>query len=128
MLPVRRGFILLEAMVALLVVGITAGAALELYGAQMRAVRREPRLLTATSLAQDRLAAVRLLEAEQLARLPDSLARGRFAAPFANYRWSATSTHSTLDDLYDVRVEVTWSDGQLALSTRIYAPTNGASR
>jgi len=128
MSPVRRGFILLEAAVALLVVGLTAGAALELYGAHMRAILREPRLLTATALAQDRLAAVRLLEPEQLPRVPDSLARGRFAAPFAEYRWSATAARSTLDDLYDVRVEVAWLDGRVALSTRIHAPTSGVSR
>jgi len=126
--PVRRGFILLEAVVALLIVGLTAGAALELYGAQMRAIRREPQLLTAMSLAQDRLAAVRLLEPEQLARLPDSVARGRFAAPFPEYRWSATATRSMLDDLYDVRVEVTCLDGRVALDTRLYAPANGVAR
>jgi len=125
---VRRGFILLEAVVALLVVGLTAGAALQLYGAHMRASLREPRLLTAAALAQDRLAAIRLLEPEQLARVPDSLARGHFGAPFAEYRWSATAARSTVDDLYDVRVEVAWLDGRVALTTRIYAPTSGASR
>ena len=124
----KRGFILLEAAVALLIIGLTAGAALELYGAQMRVIRREPRLLTATTLAQDRLAAVRLLEPEQLKRLPDSLARGRFAPPFAEYRWSATATRSSIDDLYDLRVEVSWLDGRIALTTRLYAANDGASR
>lgn len=128
MSPVRHGFMLLEAAVALLVVGLTATAAAELYGAQMRAARREPRLVMASALAQDRLAAVRVLEPEQLARLPDSLARGRFAAPFAEYRWSALTTRSRLDDLYEVRVEITWVDGEFALSTLIHAPRQGTSR
>lgn len=128
MSPVRRGFMLLEAAVALLIVGLTATAAAELYGAQMRAARREPRLVTATALAQDRLAAVRLLEPEQLARLPDSLARGRFAAPFADYRWTAATTRVKLDDLYELHVEITWLDGKIALSTLIYAPRQGVSR
>ena len=128
MSPVRRGFMLLEAVVALLIVGLTATAAAELYGAQMRAARREPRLVTATALAQDRLAAVRLLEPEQLARLPDSLARGRFAAPFAEYRWTAAATRSRLDDLYEVHVEISWLDGRIALSTLVYAPAQGVSR
>lgn len=128
MSPVRRGFMLLEAAVALLVIGLTAGAALQLYGAQLRVIRREPGVLTAMALAQDRLAAVRLLDPERLVRLPDSLAGGRFTAPFAEFRWSAMATRSTLDDLYDVRVEVTWLDGHIALSTRLYSPTSGASR
>lgn len=128
MSPVRRGFMLLEALVALVIVGLTATAAAELYGAQMRAARREPRLVTATALGQDRLAAVRLLEPEQLRRLPDSLARGRFAAPFADYRWTAAATRSRVDDLYELRVEITWLDGQIALSTLAYAPPQGVSR
>lgn len=118
---------LLEAAVALLVVGLTATAAAELYGAQMRAARREPRLLTATALGQDRLAALRMVEPEQLSRLPDSLARGRFAPPFAEYRWSATATRGKLEDLYELHVEVTWLDGQFALSTLLYAPGHGVS-
>ena len=128
MSPVRRGFMLLEALVALLIVGLTATAAAELYGAQMRAARREPRLVTATTLGQDRLAAVRLLEPEQLARLPDSLARGRFAAPFADYRWTAAATRSRLDDLYEVHVEITWLDSRIGLSTLVYAPRQGVTR
>ena len=128
MSPVRRGFMLLEAVVALVIVGLTATAAAELYGAQMRAARREPRLVTATALGQDRLAAVRLLEPEQLRRLPDSLARGRFAAPFADYRWTAAATRSRVDDLYELSVEITWLDGQIALSTLVYAPQQGVSR
>ena len=128
MSPVRRGFMLLEAAVALLVVGLTATAAAELYGAQMRAARREPRLLTATALGQDRLAALRMVEPEQLARLPDSLARGRFAPPFAEYRWSATAKRARLDDLYELDIQVTWLDGQIALSTLVYAPRQGVSQ
>lgn len=122
--PVRRGFLMLEAAVALLVVGLVAGAALELHGAQLRAARRGPELVTATTLAQDRLAAVRLLEPEQLSRIPDSIANGRFRAPFADYRWrtSAARTKERQDDLYDIRVQVTWSDGAVTLATRLYAP------
>ena len=122
--PVRRGFLLLEAAVALLIIGLVAGAALELYGAQLRAARRGPELLTATTLAQDRLAAVQLLEPEQLTRIPDSVANGRFRPPFADYRWrtSAARTKEHQDDLYDIRVQVTWSGGAVVLATRLYAP------
>jgi type II secretory pathway pseudopilin PulG len=123
-LPVRRGFLMLEAAVALLIIGLVAGAALDLRGSQLRAARRGPELVTATTLAQDRLAAVRLLEPEQLSRIPDSVANGRFRAPFADYRWrtSAARTREQQDNLYDIRVQVTWSDGAVVLATRLYAP------
>jgi len=125
---VRRGFMLLEAAVALLVVGLIAGATLELYGAGMRAAARGPKLLAATALAQDRLAAVRLLEPEQLGHLPDSVARGRFGAPFADYRWHASVARSLESDLYDVRVEITWSAGAFTLSSRLYSPAGGTTQ
>ena len=125
---VRHGFLLLEAAVALLIIGLVAGAALELHGAQLRAAGRGPELVTATTLAQDRLAVVRLLEPEQLSPLPDSVSRGRFAAPFAKYRWLTSIARTKENDLYDVRVDVTWNGGAIALVTRVYAPLPVRSR
>jgi len=113
---------LLEAAVALLVVGVVAGAALELYAARLRVARRIPELLVAATLAQDRLARVQLLESGQLHRLPDSLAAGQFAAPFAGYRWQTTVVRTGETDLYDARVAVRWTDGTFELATRIHAP------
>lgn len=119
----KRGFMLLEAAVALLVIGLVAGAALQLYGAQMRVTGRTPALLVAAALAQDRLAAVQLLEPEQLRRVPDSLAAGRFAAPFAAYSWQTSVARTSEIDLYEARVAVRWVDGAFALATRIHAPS-----
>ena len=124
---VRHGFMLLEAAVALLIVALVAGAALELYAANMRATTREAGLLSATVLAQDRLAVLRLLEPEQLVRLPDSLARGRFSAPFAGYRWQASTARTRNGDLYDVRIEIDWSGGAFTVASRLYAPPTGGS-
>lgn len=118
---------LLETAVALLIVGLVAGASLELYAAQMRAATREEHLLTATVLAQDRLAAVRLLEAEQLVPLPDSLARGRFDAPFADFRWHASTARARNGDLYDIRVAIDWSGGAFTVASRVYVPQAGGS-
>ena len=119
---VRRGFMLLEAAVALLIISLTAASALALHAAHLRAAARAPALLTATTLAQDRLAVVRLLDETELAHLPDSIAQGMFTAPFAQFRWSARATQSNDPDLYDVRVDVIWSDGRLSLATRVLAP------
>ena len=116
---VRRGFMLLEAAVALVVIGLVAAAALQLYALQLRATAREPQLLVATALAQDRLTAIRLLEPDRLMKVPDSLAQGRFAAPFVDYRWQASVRHTAQPDLYDVRVEISWNAGTLALSSRL---------
>ena len=116
---VRRGFLLVEAAAALMIIGVVAVAALGLGAAQTRAARRLPERVTAEALAQDRLAAMRLLTAAQLRRLPDSIASGRFGAPFATYRWTATAGASDLEeDLYDVRIEIRWSDGLFVLTSR----------
>ncbi|HEX2779109.1 MAG TPA: hypothetical protein VHM30_06405 [Gemmatimonadaceae bacterium] len=115
---VRHGVVLLEAVVGLLVVGLVAAAAVELAAADLRAARREPALLTASTLAEERLAAIRLLGEAQLPRIPDSLARGRFPAPFGGYRWRSTVTRARDEALYDVRVEVSWSEGSFTLLSR----------
>lgn len=115
---VRHGFVLLEAVVALLVVGLVAAAAVELIGADLRAATRQPALLTATALAEERLATVRLLGDEQLPRIPDSLASGRFPAPFTAYRWRSSVARAHDEEVYDIRVEVRWPEGSYTLVGR----------
>ena len=114
---VRRGFVLLEAVVALLVIGLATAGALELFSAHLRAAARLPSLVTAAALAQDRMAAVRLLPPNEMRRLADSLARGEFAAPFADYRWRAAIVRQRGENLYDIRVDVYWRDGSYTLAT-----------
>jgi type II secretory pathway pseudopilin PulG len=114
---VRQGFVLLEAVVALLIIGLATAGALELFSAHLRAAAREPALVTAAALAQDRMAVVRLLPAEGMRRLADSVARGQFAPPFADYRWRATTVRQRGENLYDVRVDIYWRDGSYALAT-----------
>ena len=114
---VRRGFVLLEAVVALLIIGLATAAALELFSAHLRAAARQPALVTAAALAQDRMAAVRLLPPEGMRRLADSLARGQFGAPFADYRWRAATVRQRGQNLYDIRVDVFWRDGSYTLAS-----------
>jgi prepilin-type N-terminal cleavage/methylation domain-containing protein len=122
---VRRGFALLEAVVALLVIGLAAAGALDLFAAHLRAAAKEPALLTAAALAQDRMAALRLLDATGLQQLPDSLARGQFALPFSAFRWRAGSVRSAEEQLYEIHVEITWNDGSYALTSRQSAASLG---
>lgn len=113
----RRGIVLLEAIAALLVIGLTSAAALELFGAHLRAARRASALVTAVALAQDRLTAIRLTDVERLSRLPDSLAHGQFAPPLDAYRWRATAERARNEALFEIAVTITWDGGSYALAT-----------
>ena len=123
MLPrVRHGFVLLEAVVALLVIGLVSAAALDLVSSHLSAAARQQAMLTASALAQDRLATLQLLSDEELRRLPDSLARGDFPAPFAGYRWRAAATRSREESFYDIQVDVEWSAGRYTLASVASVP------
>jgi type II secretion system protein I len=119
----RRGFTLLEAVVALAILGLAGVAALEALGGEVRGAERARTASTAAALAQDRLAALSLLRRTDLDPLPDSLARGAFEPPLEKYRWTA-KVQSVFGetDLYEARVEVVSDDARYDLTTRIYRP------
>ena len=118
----RRGIVLLEAIAALLIIGLTSAAALELFGAHLRAARRASALVTAVALAQDRLTVIRLSDADRLARLPDSLARGQYAPPLDAYRWRASAERARDEALIRIGVTITWEGGSYSLATYESAP------
>lgn len=119
----RKGFSLLEAVVALAIVGVASVAMLATVGAELRAAGRIRGALESQALAESRLASVRLLAREELEPLVDSLRRGRFTAPFASYRWEASSRRVTGQrDLFEVTVAVLSDDGEYELNTRLYRP------
>lgn len=125
----RRGFTLLEAVAALVVIGITSAAALGAFGADVRASARLRHAAAAEALAQQRLATLRLLPRAQLVRLPDSLAHGTFAPPLAEYRWRASAAAVRgEDDFFQLRVEIAWADGAYGLVTRHYRPPPEGTR
>lgn len=120
---VRRGFTLLEAAIALVIVGMAAVAVLSSFGTTLRTSARARTALEAEALGGQRLAYASLLSNGELARLPDSVAHGRFAAPFDGYRWETTAKEVHGDDgLFDVSVEVFWETGRYTLPTRLYRP------
>lgn len=119
----REGFTLVEAVAALVVVGLGATAALAAVGSTLRTDGRVEHALAAEALGVQRLATLRLLPREQLLRLPDSLARGAFAAPLDEYHWRASSTMvPDAPDLFTVAVVVEWDGGRRALETRHFSP------
>ena len=120
-MPARPGFSLLEAVVALAIVGVTAVAALGAVAAETRAADDARTLLEAEALAVQQLALVETLTGEDLQRLPDSLARGRFEAPFARYRFVSRSTPVLGEEgLTRVTVEVEWDGGSFPIETMLY--------
>ena len=123
----RRGFVLLEALVALVVVGVVSAAALELLAAQARAAARAPALVVATALARERVTTIRLLHLERGRRLPDSLAQGTFATPFTAYRWRSEVGYSRDAALQDIHVRVDWAGGSYAVDTRENVPASSAT-
>lgn len=119
----RRGFTLLEGVVALAIVGVVAVAVLGAFAGDLRATERVRHALVAEALAEQRLATVRLLEVRELTRLPDSLRRGSFAAPLDGYRWTIDARRVRNEQgLFDLVVRIEWAGGAYALASRGYAP------
>jgi prepilin-type N-terminal cleavage/methylation domain-containing protein len=124
----RTGFTLLEASIAVMIVGLAAVAVLSSFGTTLRTAARARRGLEAEALAGQRLGRASLLERDDLLHLPDSVARGQFEAPFAEYAWVTTATEVRGEvGLFDIAVEVKWADGRYTLPTRFYRPARVAS-
>ena len=119
----RRGFTILEAVVALAIVGFAAVAALEAVGSELRGADRAALAYTAAALAQDRLAAAMVLGADEMNPPPDSVTRGVFPAPFEGFRW-LTSVQPTFGerDMYDVTISITSDRSDYTIVTRLYRP------
>jgi Tfp pilus assembly protein PilV len=119
----RQGFSLLEAVVAAAIVGLVSIAALGALAAELRVAGTARRALEEAALAQDRMAAMRVLPAATLRSLPDSLSRGAFPEPFARYRWEAAAREVRGEQgLVDVEVRVISDGGSHVLRTRLYRP------
>ncbi|HVE32576.1 MAG TPA: type II secretion system protein [Gemmatimonadaceae bacterium] len=125
----RRGFAILEAIVAMTIIGLVSVGALGAFGADLRAAERADRMLPAAALAEERLTSLEGARLGPLSQLPDSLSRGRFEAPFDEYSWTATTTKPRpMEDLVEFRVEIAWGSGSFTLSERRYDPNGLAAR
>jgi prepilin-type N-terminal cleavage/methylation domain-containing protein len=114
----RRGFTLLEAVVALAIIGLVCVGVLDAYGASLRADVVAAERLPLAALAEERMAALDL-ESGSLERLPDSLARGTFGAPYQTATWDAEVRRvRQRETLYDVTVRVRDGDDVFTLRTR----------
>lgn len=126
----RRGFTLLEAVVALVVVGLAATSALGAFAADARAVTHARQALVAETLARQRLAVLELAASEGAGaggRLPDSLARGSFASPLDGYGWISSAQRVPGEPgLLALHVEVSWAGGRFAVDSRWFVERGGS--
>lgn len=121
---VRQGFVLLEAVIALTIIGLFAVALLSTTSTQLRTAAKANTLLVARSLAEDRIAALRLLDYDDLGDPPDSLLEGRFPDPFQEYTWVATVVEMEDEyDLFGAEVVVEGRGETLPLRTLIHEPS-----
>jgi type II secretory pathway pseudopilin PulG len=125
----RRGISLLEAVVAIAIVGMTAVSALEAAGGDMRAAERSRRAIEAEALATSRLDFMDLLTDRELQALPDSVEKGKFDAPLDEYSWKTTSTPlADQAGVYTIRVTVDWPSGSYTLRSYAYRTPPFATR
>jgi len=117
----RRGFTLFEATAALAIVGLTSVAALAAVGAEMRTAARAQRAIVADALATSRLDFMNLLTDQELQAVPDSVAKGQFAAPLGDYSWTTTSgAVSDQGGVYNVTINIAWPGGSYVVRTYLY--------
>ena len=118
-----NGSTLLEAVVAVTILSVTMISVLGIVAQHVDGAARVRSRVTAAHLAEQRIEAVRALDAEALhASVGDAPTR-TFPGPFTAYRWR-TSVRRAHDDpsLVLVQVLVEWPAGDLRLSSLLYRP------
>lgn len=116
-----RGFTVLEAAVAVAIIGVSVVGVFRAFGAHLIGAERVRDHLTALALAEVTLSKLQLAGASDLALLPDSLEKGQFIGDFSEYHWTAHSVALAGErDLYEVEVVVEGSKARAELRTRIY--------
>ena len=119
----RTGFVLLEAVVALAIVGLFSIALIAMVGRQVRTADQGSVLMIGQALADDRLATIKFLDAEALEDVPDSLRAGAFPPPFEDFEWNATVTPVQDEyDLFSVEIVVNGRGESFPLRSLVHKP------
>jgi len=125
----RHGLTLLEATIAMAIVGLVAVTVLSEFATEVRVGGKSAEARVLQALAQDRLSALLIAPTDFLIRLPDSLAAGAFPSPFGDHRWSAiVKPDRNIEGLLEARVVVRSSRGEVSLATRIFRQSTRVDR
>jgi type II secretory pathway pseudopilin PulG len=117
----NRGVTLFETVAAMTLVSITAVSAMAAVGAELRTAEKARHTLEAEALATTRLDQLALLTDRELLSLPDTVAKGAFGGPLADYTWETTSAASNAQaGVYDVVVTVSWPTGRYAITSALF--------
>lgn len=118
----RDGFTLVEALVALLIVGAALVPLLGALTAGLRAQGRVAAALEGVALAEARMAELALLPVDSLAAY-HAPRTGAFPPPLAGHRWSAVVRGDTASPaLVRGAVLVEWPGGSYSLETVFHRP------
>jgi type II secretory pathway pseudopilin PulG len=119
----RAGFALMEAVMALAIIGMVAIGLLGATAAQVRTADKAALLVTARALAEDRMAMLRTLDWDGLGAVPDSLAAGVFPPPLESFGWTARVDPVRDEyDLFAAEVVVHIHDEAFILRTLLHEP------
>ena len=104
----KKGFTLLEVMIALAVVAIALTALLSLANRTIMVQGEQQNLTQATMLAEGKMTEYETMH--ELRRDGEVAAEGFFEAPFARYRWKITFQDTILPQIMQVTVTVLWGE------------------
>lgn len=118
----NRGFTLVEAAIALLLLGVALVPLLQSVTAGVRSEGDLAATLNAVPLAESRMEELSLLAADSLSFYFNTR-RGTFAPPFGRYRWSALLRPAAGSPaLVQAAVRVEWEGGGYSLETFLHRP------
>ncbi len=123
----ESGLLLLEAMVALVLLGLAVVAMLQLLSGAADAAARARVHTEALALAQSELD--RLVSSAAVGSLDTNGTEGAFRPPFERYRYVVTRAPVGEQRLIEIRVRITWPKpgaGALELVTRTALPSRRA--
>lgn len=117
----RRGISLFEAIAALAIVAVTSVSALAAVGAEMRTAEKARRAIEVEALLAERVDYLSIMTDRELQSLPDTVANGRFEAPFEEYEWTTETAPSAMyPGLYDVDITLSWPGGSHRVTSAVY--------
>ena len=116
----RSGFTILEAAVALAIIGMVCVGVLGAWGTGLRTDTTAAAKLPLAAIAEERLAAVDL-EPGALEALPDSVTHGTVQSALGAVAFTASARRvGQIAGLYDVTIRVTLNGDAYVLETRRY--------